>query len=477
MKKHFIPLVLIVSIIAFIPSSIFAQKWMKVSAGGRFSAALRSDGTIWECGRAAQGQLGNGADTTQVYNFAQTGTDTDWVDISCGEDHILALKRNGSLWAWGNNGNGELGVGDSISRKYPEQINSDFDWVYISASSYASYAIKKDGSIWGWGLNFDGNLGDSNRVNQAVPVKIDGTYKWRKICAGKPFSMALRADGTLWASGFNGDGDLGNGTLKNSLVLVQVNTDNDWIDISSGWNFTIALKKNGTIWSWGYNGNGQLGQGNISPLSKPKMISSDSDWVRISTGCLYGYGIKRNGTLWAWGSNYIGELGDGTTNQYDFPKMIGSENDWRMVSGAKGYSISSNVLRGLFSLGIRGDSSTLCVTGENDYGQLGIGSFMNIHQYDCDIYAGIPDIKTSINDHIRIFPNPANETVNISIPVNNQIEGRICISDMNGKQVYFNNIMLTNNLMPIDISALPQGVYLLEIFSKDQVFRTKLVKE
>jgi|GEM_PF-391035 len=460
-----------------VPTLLFAQKkWVKVAAGGRFSAALRSDGTIWECGRARQGQLGNGNnDTSFVLRFSQTGTDTDWVDVEAGEAHCLALKKDGSLWAWGNNLNGELGVGDSIDRYYPQRVGTDHDWTYISASSYASYAIKKDGSIWGWGFNHDGELGDSNRVDQATPAKIDGAHKWKKICAGYPFSIALRSDGTLWASGFNGDGDLGNGTLQNSTTMLQVNADSDWVDMSSGWNFTIALKKNGTIWSWGYDGDAQLGQGNVTPVSKPKQILSDTDWAKIYTGCLFAFGIKKDGTLWGWGDNYLGELGNGNTNQQDFPLKIGNAADWRMVSGAKGYKISSSTLRGFSTLAIHGDSSRICVTGQNDYGQLGNGTTQSVYQFDCNVNTGIPNVSSQFKG-IKVYPNPAHDFVGINLA--NDITGdyRINLYDVNGKKVLVETTGLALESNQLDISGLKPGVYLLEIVSDKEVYQTKIIK-
>ncbi len=474
MKKLINSLLIILMVVILIPTTSSGQKWQKVSAGGQFSAALRSDGTIWECGRARLGELGNGGDTSYVYSFSQTGTDTDWVDISCGVGHVLALKRDGTLWAWGNNANGELGLGDSINRKYPQQINTDNDWVFISASSYASYAIKKDGSIWGWGFNVFGNI-DSDRINRAVPEEMDNKYKWKKIEGGYSYTIALRQDGSLWGLGWNGAGQLGIGTTVNSKVLARLNNDADWVDVCSGWFFNIALKKNGTIWSWGDNENGQLGQGNVSPLSSPKQISIDSDWAQICAGSLFAYGIKKNGTLWGWGWNGYGNLGTGNTNEFNYPYKNNLFQDWRMISGSKGYRVNGYIY-GLHTLAVRGDSSIICVTGQNDYGQLGTGNSDPVNSFNCSIYAGIPGSKTVGIDDIKLFPNPASESVSLSLPGNLQSEYNITVFDLNGKPVMQSHSKFMDDKIQLDISNITRGMYVVEIVSDSGIWRTKLVK-
>jgi len=189
----------------------FAQKWVKLSAGGEFITALRSDGTIWESGSNYFGELGQ-ADTVTINTLSMVGTDTDWVNISTGAAACFGLKRDGTIWSWGDNINGELGLGDSINRSVPIQIGSDSDWVSISSGTWATYGIKKDGSIWSWGYNYYGQLGTGQTIDQAIPVQIDGTHAWLKICGGATMTYALRSDHTLWAWGDNEYGQLGNGT-------------------------------------------------------------------------------------------------------------------------------------------------------------------------------------------------------------------------------------------------------------------------
>jgi len=453
----------------------FAQKWVKVSAGGRFSLALKSDGTIWSTGRNNLGQLGQGTiDTTPSNVFIQTGTDTDWVNVEAGEAHCLALKRDGTLWSWGNNGNGQLGVGDSIHRSSPQQIGSDNDWVFISPSGYSSYAIKKDGSIWGWGENFYGNI-DSTRADKADPVKIDGKSKWRKICGGNAFRMSLRADGTLWACGWNTYGYLGNGNNINSYKPVQVNNDTDWVDISSGYQFSLALKRNGSIWAWGRNINGQLGQGNVTNLNVPTKIRTDLDWQKITTGPDFCFAIKKNGTLWGWGWNGFGGLGTGNTNQENIPIQIGKFNDWKMVSGGKAY-VLNNYLFALHSLGLRGDGNEMCVTGQNDYGQLGLGNTDPINTFDCSIKAGINNQGVDELAKLQVYPSPTSDFVYIKFLSGEPFSKKILVFDASGKEVNCETIVYLNNSLQLQISTLPRGIYTIQIVSESKVFKEKFVK-
>ena len=207
------------------------------------------------------------------------------------------------------------------------------------------------------------------------------------------------------------------------------------------------------------------------------MISTDSDWTQICTGSLFAFGIKKNGTLWGWGWNGYGNLASGNTNEINYPHPIGFSNNWAMISGAKGYRINGYIY-GLHTIAVQGDSSTICVAGQNDYGQLGLGNTNPVYSFDCSIYAaGIPGIKTEGIQSIKLFPNPATDIVRLSLSDNPPSEYSLTVFDMNGKQVLSNHSKFTENKMQLDISSIPEGMYMVEIMSDEQVFRTKLVKE
>jgi hypothetical protein len=143
-----------------------------IAAGIYHSLQLRADGTLWAWGYNGYGQLGDGTTTQRHYSPVQVGSDTDWTVISAGGYYSLGIKADGTLWAWGNNGYGKLGDGTTTNRNAPIQVGTDDDWTNISAGAYHSQVIKADGTLWAWGYNYYGQLGDGTTVNKNTPVML-----------------------------------------------------------------------------------------------------------------------------------------------------------------------------------------------------------------------------------------------------------------------------------------------------------------
>jgi hypothetical protein len=156
--------------------------FVKIETGNLHSLALRSDGTLWAWGSNTSGQLGDGS-TARRLAPVQIGADADWLDIFAGGDHSFALKNNKTLWAWGDNSYGQLGNGTSGNKLLaPAQVNPDVDWVIIYAAPEHTLALKANGSLWAWGNNTYGQLGDGTKLNQLAPELISGTV-WTAVSA------------------------------------------------------------------------------------------------------------------------------------------------------------------------------------------------------------------------------------------------------------------------------------------------------
>src|SRR5690349_12371564 len=195
-----------------------------------------------------------------------------WKMTSAGINHTIAIKNDGTLWAWGFNGSGQLGNGASGDYKTePIQIGTASNWETVSAGANTSLAIKTDGTLWAWGDNFWGQVGDGTFGNQkTVPTKIGTATNWKSIAAGMMFSLAIKTDGTLWTWGSNTDGQLGH--TASPFTPQQVGTATNWKSVSGGAFHTVAVKTDGTLWAWGGNTNGQLGDGTTNSQSVPKQI-------------------------------------------------------------------------------------------------------------------------------------------------------------------------------------------------------------
>ncbi|MGK4567337.1 RCC1 domain-containing protein [Flavobacterium sp. 3HN19-14] len=123
-----------------------------------------------------------------------------WADISVQTGHILGLRADGTLWAWGSNSDGQIGNGSNLAAFVPQQIGSGHDWKSISAGGNYSFAIKTDGSLWAWGYNGFGNLGLGNNTDYAIPTQVGTDHDWKEVKASAMFfGLALKTDGSLWA--------------------------------------------------------------------------------------------------------------------------------------------------------------------------------------------------------------------------------------------------------------------------------------
>jgi len=270
---------------------------------------------------------------------------TSLKSVSAGEDHTVALRSDGSLWAWGSNADGRLGDGTAADRAAPTRIGADTDWVYASAGYSHTLAVRSDGSVWAWGLNEWSQLGDGTSASSGVPVRVGAASGgpengWVSVSAGREHSMAVGADGSLWAWGRNLAGLLGDGTTSNRRLPVRVGTDSGWASVSAGRAHTVAIRTDGSMWTWGANWSGQLGNGQMTGSQTPVRIGADADWVSVSAGRWHTVAVRSDGSLWAWGGNGSGQLGDGTTYNRRLPVRIGMYYDWSSVSAGSFHTVA-----------------------------------------------------------------------------------------------------------------------------------------
>lgn len=297
------------------------SNWTSVAAGGSHTIAIKTDGTLWAWGLNTDGQLGDGS-TVNRDTPVQIGISNNWTSVAAGSDHTLAIKNDGTLWAWGKNSSGQLGdgsaIGSAIIRTSPVQI-SGTSWVSVTAGGLYSLAIKTDGTLWAWGNNTYGSLGDGSTTSRTSPVQVSGT-NWALVSAGSGHTLARKTDGTFWAWGLNTHGQLGDGTTTSRSTPVQI-SGTSWASFTAGSLHSVACKTDGTLWTWGLNSGGQLGDGTTISRNRPVQVSG-SNWAAVSTGYSHTLARKTDGTIWAWGSNSNGQLGDGTTTSKTSPVQI-----------------------------------------------------------------------------------------------------------------------------------------------------------
>ncbi len=304
--------------------------WSSVAGGSRgadplsgqpggFSLGLQTNGTLWAWGLNDLGQLGLGLAGSPQRLPVRIGLDTNWVQAEAGATHVVALQRDGSLWTWGGNAAGQLGLGTSVNSSSPVRVGTDSAWVEVRAGGSYSLARRADGTIWAWGGNTNAQLGLGHRTSQRTPVQIGTSTNWAALSAGVVHSLALRTDGTLWSWGRNNYGQLGTGGATNSTRPVRVGNHNDWQVMEAGFGHSLAIKTNGALFAWGANWFGQLGNGtngwksntNGANQRLPVAIATNLAWQAIDASS-HSLGLALDGSVWAWGWNGHGQIGGGT---------------------------------------------------------------------------------------------------------------------------------------------------------------------
>lgn len=352
-----------------------ATNWAQVVAGDNFSLALRTDGTLWAWGTNYYGTLatttGNGQYTSSATPQLIAGT---WTQVAAGDKFCLALKADGSLWAWGNNYYGELGntLGIGTQNVYPTPVQIPGTYTQVAAGIYHCLALAATGTLYSWGSNGSGELGHTANLGTTLanptPTALSGTYT--AIAAGSSFSLALQADGSLWSWGINNYGQLGQltgiGTSTGNVIPAQVS--GTYVRIAAGFSHGLALRADGSLWTWGQNLYGQLGtpvnSGGSIPTPTPTQVPGT--YAQVAAGSQYSLGLQANGQLVAWGSNGGGQLGNATNISTSTPNPTPTATGTALPTR----STSTNFTT---SYAIRGDG-TLWAWGGNNYGQLGDGT-------------------------------------------------------------------------------------------------------
>jgi alpha-tubulin suppressor-like RCC1 family protein len=313
--------------------------WAAISIGGTaptagaFTLAIKTDGTLWSWGKNDSGQLGLG-NLTYYSSPKQVGALTNWSSISTGALFGVAIKTNGTLWTWGFNSAGQLGLGNRTYYSSPKQVGALTNWQSISCAASSIAAIQTDGTLWTWGLNNAGALGRNNTTSYSSPKQVGSLTNWKTFSStgyGNYF-LAVKTDGTLWAWGTNGQGELGTGNITYYSSPKQIGALTSWLSVASTYHSSMAVKTDGTLWSWGKNNNGQLGTSNLTYYSSPKQVGALTNWSsKITMSLNNGYAIKTDGTLWSWGNGAYGQLGIGNRTSYSSPKQIGASTTWNLI--------------------------------------------------------------------------------------------------------------------------------------------------
>ncbi|MCL1897479.1 MAG: FG-GAP-like repeat-containing protein [Micrococcales bacterium] len=347
--------------------AVFAKGWT--------SYALKIDGTVWTWGYNSRGQLGDGSLVARSYPVQVRDSTSNLTGVTTLETSLYnayAIKADGTLWAWGQNNLGQLGVGDTNDRSLATRVGSLANVTAVAQDVSSAYALRTNGpnvEIWSWGDNSNGQLGRGTVANPTIPGQVTlGLSKEVWSTSGR--AHVLLTDGAIRAWGRNDYGQLGDGTTtdRNSPQVVGGLSFSGVVDIKQAFISTYTLKTDGTVWAWGANGAGQLGDGTTIDRPSPVQVASLTNIAAIYASPNGNpYALGSDGKLWAWGNNYKGQVGNGTTDNQPLPVQIGS------LTGI------TQLYTGYRQLVAQKPDGTLWAWGDNYRGQLGDGSTTDRH--------------------------------------------------------------------------------------------------
>ena len=372
--------------------------WAHIAAGFAHNCGIRTGGTLWCWGYGFFGQLGTGGTTGQdLPRQVITPAAGGWASVTAGGDHTCATRTGGTLWCWGANGVGQLGIGGTTGQDLPRQVITPAagGWASVTVGYDQTCATRTGGTLWCWGGNFYGQLGIGGTTGQDLPRQVitPAAGGWASVTPGFIQTCAIRTDGTLWCWGFNAYGQLGIGGTTGQDLPRQVTTPaaRGWASVTPGFDHTCATRTGGTrtggtrtggtrtggtrtggtrtggtLWCWGDNPYGQLGTGGNSQ-DRPRQVTTPAarGWASVTAGYEHTCATRTGGTLWCWGGNGVGQLGIGSYTGQDLPRQVTTPAARGWASVTAGYEHTCATRTG----------GTLWCWGGNGVGQLGIGSY------------------------------------------------------------------------------------------------------
>jgi alpha-tubulin suppressor-like RCC1 family protein len=435
-----------------------AQCWSSISTCDGYAFGIQKDSSLWMWGTADAFGFGdsiydNVIKTPKQYHPGK------WIAISSDVRECLLIRADGTLWGFGDNVKSNLGDPNPSHGFLSKltQIGTDNDWVKIDVNSYSSFAIKKNGTLWATGEDHDGalGLGVPSYTVQYGFKQVGVDTDWVNIYSGGNITYAIKNNGTMWHWGnYHWFGD---STFVNVNVPKQMGTDTNWVTIIANSGSLNAIKKNGTLWAWGDNSDLVSGTfGGFAPLStyyKPFQIGRDSNWVNLMNKENVSFALKKDGSLWACGRNNYAQFGDGTTRDTSIFIQVGLGNKWKSAKTTYFSTIAISATGELFTWGY------------NPKYALGIGNYKDSIAYSPNMvgnFCAPLAINTiaNIGSSFSMFPNPAQTFLHIKIVTENNSKSQdLKIYDVFGKMVYYKNINAREAILEVPLYNFSKGIY------------------
>lgn len=338
------------------PQQIEGDEWSTKSnalaLGTAFSCALKTvtgdAHTLWCWGDNTDGQIGITPSSNKIPQPTKVGGEADWAAVFAGMNHVCGIKITGNLFCWGRNDYKQLGRGGdnppAVSSQ-PVLVAELGPWIAASAGLNHTCAIKKDQSLWCWGNNDHGALGNGvvQRTTHPLPQRINAPgQNWSAVTAGRNHTCALNVTGNLWCWGGNIYGQLGNGVTVSQSLPIAADASLTLKAVAAGTHHTCGFTLKGQIYCWGYNAQEQLGDGQTLDPTRPVRVRTadeiqnvaveKKDWQKVFAGGDQSCAIDETKALWCWGNNLPLISRNGTTVAAARPARKDLETGWNNVA-------------------------------------------------------------------------------------------------------------------------------------------------
>ncbi len=318
-----------------------------VGAGSTHTCASDRLHTLWCWGDNALGQAARPVTETSI-DAPQAVSSGEWVEVASGGTtggHSCAIHFAGSLWCWGDNSSGQLGVTGAVLEPAPTLID-DKHWKHVSAGDAFSCAIEQGSTLWCWGSGDSGQLGFTGSA--AIPTMVGVDADWDTLDAGGSHACAIKSDHSLWCWGDDSKGQLGRDGVADRPGLVGTG----YASVSAGVLHTCAIRDDGSLWCWGDDNGGQLGLGAQSSVAVPEQVGADQDFSVVAAGRAHTCALKKNGTMSCWGDDTHGQLGDGNMQPGPIPVTpVNGRSDWKILSAGADHTCAVTLAGLLFCWG------------------------------------------------------------------------------------------------------------------------------
>ncbi len=338
--------------------------WVDLAVGEFYGCGIKEDAGLYCWGDLETGNLGMGEYTFEQCGLLPSGgpfcnkvpryVAGGFAQVAVYRGHTCGVKLDGTLWCWGSNSYGQLGVEvapdncgneENACAKAPIQIGTETNWHQVAVSNQNSCAVKTDGTLWCWGRNSVWQLPDPSATEYRTPKQIGSETDWSYVQTGHLGSCAMKTNGQILCFGARQDGILGSGPGADlcggsrklcSKSLTMLTPEKDWQSFSGGRYMRCAIDDDQSLWCWGWNEAGQLGLGDLAYRDSPTEVALGSQWQMVSAGMKQACGIQSDGTLWCWGAlhEYSYGLGNGYTEGSTLPVQIGTDTNWLQVGAA-----------------------------------------------------------------------------------------------------------------------------------------------